>query len=196
MKKITMTLFVLGLILTSFNSIDTISYKAVVAESEITWAGSRPGKTHDGTLSISDGNFIFEQEKLVSGNFTLNMESIKVLDIEPGKMNDKLVNHFKSSDFFDVSNHPTANYKITGSEAKDNMTLVQGELTLKGITKEVSFLADVTTTGETASIKSAEFKIDRTKWDIKFRSGSFFDGLKNKLIYDDITLTVKVTGKK
>ncbi len=196
MKKILVLLCVIGLAFASFKTIEAVTYKAVVAESEITWAGSRPGKTHNGTLSISDGNFVFENGKLTTGNFTLNMKTIKVLDIKSGKNNTKLVTHFNSADFFDVTNHPTAKFQITGSESKDNKTLVQGKLTLKGITKEVSFLADVTDNGSSATIKSSEFKIDRTKWDIKFRSGSFFDGLKNKLIYDDITLTVNVKGKK
>ena len=196
MKKLTVLLVVLGLAFVSFKAIETVTYKAVVADSEITWAGSRPGKTHNGTLSISDGNFVFEDGKLASGDFTLNMNTIKVLDIKPGSMNTKLVNHFNSADFFDVTNHPKGKFQITGSEAKDGKTLVKGKLTLKGITNDVSFLADVSMTDDTVVLKSGEFKIDRTKWDIKFRSGSYFDGLKNKLIYDDITITVNVTAKK
>ncbi len=196
MQKIVVVLFVLGFMFASFKTIETVTYKAVVAESEITWAGTRPGKTHDGTLSISDGSFVFEDGKLTAGDFTLNMKTIKVLDIKPGKNNTKLVTHFNSADFFDVTKHPTGKFQITGSTAKDNKTLVQGKLTLKGITKDVSFLADITNNGSSATIKSSEFKIDRTEWDIKFRSGSYFDDLKNKLIYDDITITVNVKGTK
>jgi len=196
MKKTIITIFVLGLILTSFKSIESITYKADVSKSEITWAGSRPGKTHNGTLLIKEGNLVFEDGKLTGGDFILDMKTIKVLDINPGKMNKKLVTHFNSSDFFDVENHSTGKFKITSSETKDTKTLVKGKLTIKGITNDVSFLADVLTDGDTTILKSDEFKIDRTKWDIKFRSGSFFDNLKNKLIYDDITLTVKVTAKK
>jgi polyisoprenoid-binding protein YceI len=196
MKKSTILLVVIGLTFASFKAVETITYKAVVAESEITWSGSRPGKTHDGTLAISDGNFVFEDGKLASGSFTLNMTTIKVADIKPGKMNDKLVTHFNSADFFDVTNHPKGSFLITGSEVKDGKTIVTGKLTIKGITNDVSFSADVSTKDDTVVLKSDEFKIDRTKWDIKFRSGSYFDGLKNKLIYDDITITVKVTAKK
>ena len=196
MKKVVIMTLVIGFVFASFRAFETTSYKAVVEDSEITWAGSRPGKTHNGTLSIANGDLNFEDEKLVSGDFTLDMNSIKVLDIKPGKMNTKLVTHFKSADFFDVTNHGTGKFLITGSEAKDGKTLVKGKLTLKGITNDVSFLADVTNTDNAATLKSGEFKIDRTKWDIKFRSGSYFDGLKNKLIYDDITISVKVTAKK
>ena len=196
MKKITVVLFVLGLAFASFKTIETITYKAVVAESEVTWAGSRPGKTHNGTLSISDGNFVFEDGKLASGDFTLNMTTITVLDISPGKNNKKLVDHLNTPDFFDVKNHPTGKFMITSSEAKDDKTLVNGKLTIKGITKDVSFLATISKNADTVILQSDKFNIDRTLWDIRFRSGKFFDNLKNKLIYDDLPITVKVTAKK
>ena len=85
---------------------------------------------------------------------------------------------------------------ITSSEAKDGKTLVNGKLTIKGITKDVSFLATISNNGDTVILKSDKFNIDRTDWDIRFRSGKFFDNLKNKLIYDDIPITVMVTAKK
>lgn len=191
-----LTLLVLGFVLVSFKTIESETYNAVVDDSTITWAASRPGKTHDGTLAISKGNFVFDEDKLVAGDFIIDMNTIKVLDIKPGKMNDKLVNHLRSSDFFDVENHTAGAFKITASEAKDGKTLVKGQLTLKGITNDVEFLADISNDGNAVTLKTGEFKIDRTKWDIKFRSGKFFDGLKNKLIYDDIVITVHVKAIK
>ena len=196
MNKITVLLFVLGLSLISFKAIEPVTYKAVIAESELTWAGSRPGKTHNGTLGIKDGNLVFEDGKLTSGDFTLNMTSITVLDIKPGKNNKKLVDHLNTPDFFDVKNHPTGKFIITGSQVQDDKTLVNGKLTIKGITKEVSFLATITDNGDSVILISDKFNIDRTHWDIRFRSGKFFDNLKNKLIYDAIPITVKVTAKK
>ena len=85
---------------------------------------------------------------------------------------------------------------ITSSEAKDGKTLVNGILTIKGITKDISFLATISKNGDTVVLQSDKFNIDRTLWDIRFRSGKFFDNLKNKLIYDDLPITVKVTAKK
>ncbi len=196
MKKTVLALLVLGFVLISFKTIDSETYTAIVDESTITWAASRPGKTHDGTLAISNGNLIFEENKLIGGDFTIDMKTIKVLDIKPGKMNQKLVDHLNSSDFFDVENHATGNYRVTRSEAKDGKILVKGQLTLKGITNDVEFLADVSNTDDAVTLKTGEFKIDRTKWDIKFRLGKFFDDLKNRLIYDDITITVNVKATK
>jgi len=196
MKKLTVVLFVLGLSLVSFKAIESVTYKAVIAESELTWAGSRPGKTHNGTLGIKEGSLVFEEGKLTSGNFTLNMTTITVLDIEPGKNNQKLVDHLNTPDFFDSKNHPTGKFIISGSQEQDGKTLVKGKLTIKGITKDVSFLAKISNNGDTVVLKSDKFNIDRTDWDIRFRSGKFFDNLKNKLIYDEIPITVMVTAKR
>ncbi|NNC70160.1 MAG: YceI family protein [Flavobacteriaceae bacterium] len=196
MNRLILALVVLGLIHVSFKNATSETYTASVEESTITWAASRPGKTHEGTLSISEGNFVFDDDQLAGGEFVIDMNTIKVTDIEPGKMNDKLVNHLRSADFFDVENHTTGTYKILGSEVKDGKILVKGQLTLKGISNEVEFLADVSNDGNTVTLKANEFKIDRTKWDIKFRSGKFFDNLKNKLIYDDIVISVIVKATK
>jgi len=196
MKKLVTLIVVLGLSLASFTTFETETYKAVIGESELAWEGSRPGKTHNGTVGIKDGNFIFEDGKLTGGTFTLDMTKIVVLDIKPGKSNEKLVNHLNTSDFFDVKNHPTGSFKITGSEAQNSKTKVNGKLTIKGITKDVSFMATLTKSGDKVVLKSDKFNIDRTEWDIRFRSGKFFDNLKNKLIYDDIPITIKVTAKK
>ena len=196
MKKIVLALFMVGLLLSSFSIEESETFNALVEESTITWAASRPGKTHDGTLALSKGNFVFEGEKLVGGEFLINMNSIKVTDIKPGKMNDKLVNHLRSADFFDVENHATGAFAISSTETKEGKTLVNGQLTLKGISNPVTFLADVSNDGTTVTLKTGEFKIDRTKWDIKYRSGKFFDDLKNKLIYDDIVITVDVKATK
>jgi len=196
MKKVLLLWLAAGLLFSSFSSISSDNYEALPEESTITWAASRPGKTHDGTLAISSGSLVFEGNKLVSGDFKIDMTSIKVTDIKPGKMNERLVGHLKSADFFDVENHATGAFTISSTETKEGKTLVNGQLTLKGISNPVTFEADVTNDGNTVTLKTGEFKIDRTKWDIKYRSGKFFDDLKNKLIYDDIVVTVNVKATK
>ena len=82
MKKLTIILFVLGFAFASFKTIEAVTYKAVVAESELTWEGTRPGKTHNGTVGIKEGSLIFEDGKLTAGDFTLDMTKIVVLDIK------------------------------------------------------------------------------------------------------------------
>ena len=197
MRKIILAVTVLAITLVSFNNFTTETYNANINESIVEWAASRTGKTHNGTVNITDGMLTFEDGKLIGGDFTLNMTSIKVLDIPTSnKLNAKLVDHLNSSDFFSTENHPTGKFIITGSESQNSKTLVKGNLTIKDITHDVSFLATIKNTGDIIEMTSDEFTIDRTKWDVKFRSGKFFDNLKDKLIYDDITISVKVKAKK
>lgn len=197
MRKIIITVTILAITLISFKSITNETFKADIDESIIEWAASRTGKTHNGTVNIVNGYLNFENDQLSGGDFTLNMRSIKVLDIPAkSKMNTKLKDHLNSSDFFSTENHPTGKFIITGSEVQGGKTLVKGALTIKDITHGVSFLANIKNNEDTVVLTSEEFTIDRTKWDVKFRSGKFFDNLKDKLIYDDITISVKVKAVK
>ncbi len=196
MKKVLLLLLMAGLLLSSFSLETTERYEALIENSTISWAASRPGKTHDGTLSLSSGTLVFDGDNLVSGEFKINMNSITVTDIKPGKMNDRLVGHLKSADFFDVDNHQEARFEITGSEAQGNQRMIKGNLTLKGITQEVNFKAKITVKNDQVLLEADTFQIDRTLWDIKYRSGKFFDNLKNKLIEDAIDISVKVSAKK
>jgi polyisoprenoid-binding protein YceI len=197
MRKIILAVTVLAITLVSFNNFTTETYNADINESIVEWAASRTGKTHNGSVNIKDGMLTFENGQLIGGDFTLNMTSIKVLDIPASsKMNTKLVDHLNSSDFFSIENHPTGKFMITGSESQNGKTLVKGNLTIKDISHDVSFLATIKNAGDAVEMTSDEFSIDRTKWDVKFRSGKFFDNLKDKLIYDDITISVKVKATK
>ena len=197
MRKIILAIIVLSITLVSFNNFTIETYSADINESIVEWAASRTGKTHNGTVNIKDGMLTFEDGQLIGGDFTLNMTSIMVLDIpSSNKMNVKLVDHLNSSDFFSTENHPTGKFMIIGSESQNGKTLVKGNLTIKDITHDVSFLATIKNAGDAVEMTSDEFTIDRTKWDVKFRSGKFFDNLKDKLIYDDITISVKVKAKK
>lgn len=196
MKNNIIVFLAVGLMLSSFSTSTTETFEAVIEASSISWAGSRPGKTHDGTLALSKGNLKIEDNNLVSGDFTIDMNSLQVSDIQPGKMNDRLVNHLKSGDFFDVENHQTASFEILGSQVMDQQIKVTGNLTIKGITNEVAFLAKLSIENDVALLVSDAFTIDRTLWDVKYRSGKFFDNLKNKLIEDNIEIKVSVKATK
>lgn len=197
MRKIIIAVTVLAITLVSFNNLTTKTYIADINESIVEWAASRTGKTHNGTVNITDGMLTFEDGQLIGGDFTLNMTSIKVLDIPTSnKMNAKLVDHLNSSDFFSTENQPTGKFVIIGSEPQNGKTFLKGKLTIKDITHDVSFLATIKNNGDAVEMTSDEITIDRTKWDVKFRSGKFFNNLKDLLICDDITISVKVKATK
>ena len=171
-------------------------YVANAETSTITWKGIAPTKAHNGTINISEGYLAFEDGSLAGGNFIIDMNSIENIDLEDEKFNAKLVGHLKSPDFFDVEKNAYSVFAITGVEKKNDKLMVKGNLTIKGIKKNIEFPAVVTMNGEEVTFKSETFSLDRTEWDVKYNSGKFFDDLKDKLINDNIELSFVVNGTK
>ena len=165
-------IMILAMTIASFTS---VSEKNVnVKDSSITWKGHKLTGSHEGTINLSEGTLMFdENDGLVGGNFTIDMTSITVTDLEAGSA-EKLAAHLKSDDFFGVSNHKKAMFKIKTVDGKKGTYRVYGDLTIKGITKPATFQMTIKDNTATAS-----FKVDRTKYDIKYGSASFFDGLKD-----------------
>ncbi len=169
--------------------------------SKIEWVGEKVTGKHNGTVMLQNGNVTVAGSRLTGGTFTIDMKTIKVLDLEDAGYNAKLLGHLNSDDFFSVEKNPTSTFKITsvapikGVEAgKPNYT-VNGDLTIKGITNRISFPATVTMAGG-ALTAMGTMKVDRTKFDIKYGSGSFFDNLGDKAISNDMTITFNVVAKK
>ena len=165
--------------------------------SKINWKGFKPTGTHNGTVMLESDHSNVQTSMINNGEFEIDMNSIIVLDIPSDESsNAKLVRHLKSDDFFNSKNYPVATFKIKSTEPKESKTLVNGDLTIKGITHPVSFLADVTVNGESIHLKSEKFEIDRSKWNIKYKSQSFFSDLGDKFISDDMELSVEVHAVK
>nr|WP_321229998.1 YceI family protein [uncultured Psychroserpens sp.] len=184
-KNILKSAFIVVLAL-SFASFTTIFKKELkVKESTITWKGHKVTGSHEGLINLTDGSLSFEDKTLTGGSFVIDMTSISVTDLEAGKGKEKLEGHLKSDDFFGTSNHPTAVLKITNVDGKDGNYKVTGDLTIKGKTHPTTF--EMIVNEDTAT---AKLKVDRTKYDIKYGSASFFDGLKDKAIYDEFDLNV------
>ncbi|MCF6222289.1 MAG: YceI family protein [Flavobacteriaceae bacterium] len=187
----------LVLILFSFTIQAQNEYKANTSNSKINWKGFKPTGEHYGTIMISDGHFKVNNNQITGGEFNINMNSIVNLDMPAdNEYNAKLVKHLKSDDFFGVEKHPIANFKITEVEVKGDQTLIKGNLTIKEITNPVSFLTSVNITNNKLTFKSDNFKIDRSKWNIKYKSKSFFENLADKFIYDDMEISIEVEANK
>lgn len=172
-------------------------FNADPGSSLVNWKGSKPTGEHYGIVKVKNGFFTVNDKSIVSGEFEIDMNTITVKDIPSDeKSNQKLVRHLKSNDFFGVNNHPVATFKIISTESKGDKTNFTGNLTIKGITHQVSFDASIEYEGKMMLVKSEPFTIDRSKWDIKFKSKSFFENLGDKFIYDDMELSVEVTATK
>ena len=156
--------------------------------SEIKWAGSKVGGSHDGTIDLKEGSLTWDNDKISSGKFVVDMKSVKNTDIENKDYNKKLVDHLISDDFFGADEYPVAVLEITdGSSFSDGKAMLKGNLTIRDKTHPVEFEVM-----KTSDKLWGKLTIDRSKYDVKFRSKSFFKNLGDKLIHDDFTLEISV----
>jgi polyisoprenoid-binding protein YceI len=167
----------------SFTTIQGQKKEVKIDNSKVVWKGYKVTGSHEGTIAIQSGSLSFDDDKLTGGEFVIDMTTINTTDLD-GEYKGKLDGHLKSDDFFGVENHPTAKLlfnkvKATGKNAYD----VTGDLTIKGKTNPVSFTISIYGSKATASLK-----VDRTKYDVRYGSTSFFDDLKDKAIYDEFDL--------
>lgn len=161
--------------------------------STFNWLAKKLTGEHNGTVQIQSGSLVTDGGKLTGGDFTVDLSTIKDLDIQ-GDFAGRLETHLKSADFFDVAKFPTSTLKITKAVAKggENYDLT-GNLTIRGVTQPITFPAIVKITGKTASA-SAKFDIDRTKFGLTYRSKAFFENIGDKMIYDNFTVDVKIVA--
>lgn len=200
MKKY-LVLAALGLL--SANPLLADEAKAVkfdLAKSVVSWTGSKVSGSHHGTLSLKEASGQINADKTLAGVFKIDMKSLVVTDIEDADYNKKLNNHLKSADFFNAEGSPTIEFKLTKAEPVANSKAgeanyaIAGDLTIKGITKPVAFPAFVQIQDGKLSAKG-KATVNRTNFDIKYNSGSFFQNLGDKLIYDDFNVEVNLEGE-
>lgn len=186
MKKLFKTVFVLAVTAGTVAFTTPVEEKAVkTEESKVTWKGYKVTGSHEGTIQLKSGKLEFDGDQLIGGNFVADMTTIISTDLS-GEYKGKLEGHLKSDDFFGVENHPTAELEITDVKSSGkNAYEVTANLTIKGQTNPVNFEMSVYGSKATANVK-----IDRAKYDIRYGSGSFFDNLGDKTIYDEFDLVV------
>lgn len=212
MKKINLSLMLLG-VATFFvacssgnqNTVDAndAGEEAEATETSVTyavnsdlttlgWKGSKvTGDNHVGVVKVSEGSLEVEGDSIVAGRFVVDMTSIDETDPSSEEMEAKLIRHLKSDDFFLVDSFPTATFVVTGYDAGQ----VTGNLTLRGITKEIAIPVSMSSEEGQMTVTST-FAIDRSQWNVRYGSGSFFEGLGDKMINDDIEFTLNLVAAK
>ncbi len=193
MKK-TILLAALAFVVFSFTHVTT--YKVDTTASNIVWNAEKVTGKHTGTVKIKNGVLQVDHGKLIGGSFEIDMTSITDIDLE-GEWAAKLVGHIKSDDFFGVDKYPSAKFVITRAipqDTKGNYKII-GNLTIKEKTDEITFKANVAE-ADGALTAIGDIVVDRSKFDVKYGSGSFFDNLGDKTIYDEFGLKVSLVARQ
>ncbi|MEM9773287.1 MAG: YceI family protein [Chloroflexota bacterium] len=171
-----------------------VSYSVISTDSVLNWRGAKAvGDFHTGTIDITEGMLEVADGQLISGSFVMDMTTMVSTDLSGG-MADRLVGHLKSDDFFSVESFPTAELAIISAEpAGEGQYNVIGDLTIKGITNPIEFMATATEMDGQLTA-AADIVFDRALYDVRFGSGSFFSDLGNDLINDEIEISVALVA--
>ena len=179
------------------NGVQTDTLQVDIDQSQIEWIGRKVTGVHSGTLELSEGWVTMNGSDLLYGKFIFDMTSIKNTDIESSEWRLKLENHLQSEDFFNVDSFPHAILNIKKNRSNSNTNnpdstyLVYADLTIRGITHEISLYYQLDKS-ERNFIAIGSVDIDRTLYNIKYKSESYFSDLGDKIIYDDFTIKFTV----
>lgn len=168
------------------------SYELNTENSLINWSAEKiVGSSHEGTISIKSGAFEVRDNNVVEANFVIDMNSIT-----ESKNNESFLKHLNSDDFFSVEMYPEAKFVLTEAEQlSTNSYKIKGLLSIKDVSESLEFIINTDETSNNVAITSA-FDIDRTKWDIKYGSGSIFTDLGDKAIKDMIAFQLELEALK
>ncbi|MFK5957246.1 MAG: YceI family protein [Lutibacter sp.] len=189
-KIFTIALVLITISLTTLSAQEKNSFKVDITNSTINWKGYKPMGSHHGTIELKWGNLTIEGE-YITGSFVADMSTIK--DADGSK---KLEGHLKSKDFFEIEVFATSKFEILKTEMKDGKLHVTGNLTIKDVTKEITFPVIITKGDEMVTLTSETFQINRADYKIQYKSKSFFNNLKEKFINDKFDLQVSIVAKK
>jgi len=180
----------LVLLSVSFYGQSNTKYTVDVDNSSFHWKGFKPMGSQSGTIKLLSGIVGVENGKITGGNFVVDMTSIKDND---GSL--KLERHLKSVDFFDIEMYPTSNFVIKSIKIKNNLAYLVGDLTIKNVTKQMAIPVVIIVTQNNVEIKTETFKINRADFNVKYKSKSFFNNLKNSFIRDKFELQITIIAK-
>ena len=176
---------------------ETGTYSLLINDSELSWIGTELStKTHTGTIDFTDGTIVVDSDNTISGNVKINMSTINVTDLQ-GRSKEMLERHLRSSDFFEVESYSEAKFSFISKsfDKLSNQISFVGDLTIKDITNPISFNATLLETSPFLKAK-AVLSFDRSKYNVRFRSGNFFENLGDKLILDEIDVNIRLVTKK
>lgn len=209
MNKLMMSLLAMGIFFSSCSSdgvktsdakekadatAESITYKVVPEKSEVYWYGKKLAYGHGGLITIKSGEVSAEGTKITAGKFDIDMSTIVETGSDDAEKAAQLAGHLMSEDFFDAAKYPVSSFEITGVKGEETKFDISGNLTIKGITKNLTFPAMVVVDGDQLTA-SGEFIINRNDWGVSYGSG-ISGAVADQAIHDDISFKVSIVAKK
>jgi|SRR5690606_12311370 polyisoprenoid-binding protein YceI len=175
------------------------TYQVDPARSTVEWNATKMTGAHRGNVAVKSGSITLNNGVLGTADMVMDMTAITCTDVTHEGANAKLVAHLKSDDFFSVEKHGTATFRTTAVEVvptarNGRLYQVTGDLTIKGITHPAQFQCFIEEEGQGLRAHGS-LSFDRTKYDIRYRSGAFFEDLGDKLIHDEVQLAFDLHTK-
>lgn len=170
------------------------SFSVDTSASKLEWTGKKVTGQHVGTIDFKSGTVVLDDNGVLkAANFVADMTTISATDLE-GEWKGKLDGHLKNDDFFATDKNPEAKMSLKKIiSKKGDKYEVEADLTVKGITSPVKFNVDLS--NKAKPVLAGNLTFDRTKFNVKYNSGSFFEGLGDKMIYNDVDLKFSVKTK-
>lgn len=166
-------------------------YIANTEKTQMLWLGEKVTGQHTGTIKLQSGWLTLKDRQITGGEFLIDMKTL-----EESEDNQKFEGHMSSDDFFSVDKYSTSKLVITGSTPFDKGTAtVNGNLTIKDIPRPIEFKAAMQEKEDGLWFFS-NIVVDRTQYGIRYGSGSFFENLGDKTIYDDFKLKISLLVNK
>ncbi len=177
-----------------------VIYKIAPTESKVAWVGSKlVGDKHSGTINVTDGMLAFDGTTLAAGDFTIDMTSLAVTDLDEAGGKGKLEGHLKNADFFEVDKFPTAKFTIAQVQPDSSTPGITHQLTgnleMKGVSKSVTIPANIQVTADAVTATTPAFQIDRNDWGVKYGSG-LSGAVGDNVISDDVELTINLRATR
>ena len=190
MRKYHITLIISSLLIGGQGRILT----ADLENSNLRWLAEKVTGSHWGNVSLKKGVVEFKDDRLISGEFIVDMTSIKVMDIKDSPWGDKLEAHLHAGDFFDTEKYPEAYFFLNSALIKNNKIIINGDMTIKDKKHPIEFNCEIIHSDGLASAKG-QMKIDRTLYDITYRSAEYYPDIGDRMIDDIFTIDFEIETK-
>lgn len=178
----------------------TATYGTLAENNSVDWRAWHYGKTGPrfGVVTISDAEASVNESMLAGGKFVLDIASLTVTSIEDSAKAQNLTDHLTSGDFFQTDSFPTATFEITDVDTAsgDFNTKISGNLTIKGVSKNITFKANSDISEENLTLNSETFEVDRLDWGLNYKAEGLTGVIANESIHNDIAFTIHVNLTK